>query len=345
MGWDGYRRGRGISNLAFRCSAALNSNNTIRPDTDGRFWVQLGASPLVVVDGSMFAATEVFMNSANVLHCGNHTIISRLEFDYTLSQEGAMIWRVRAFCGLLPPPPKDSSWFDIAARYGVTLSDLMRSNPEIVPTSPLSAYNDTSIRVPQLCGATSTQPPVSTISANCNKWWPLPNTSFAGTWTCGDIAGAHLGRNLQYLNSINLGVCPMASTRVPRGMRLCIAPPSSVRSAAAAVGHRRRTMRQFHQSSHGAEGRHGSLTAVYPAGLRQRLGGGRALLQTPGGGTCILTSWVAVGQTCDDITTSYNIDLGVFLNYNPGLDCAAMDVGTEVRPPPLRPAHLLPRHL
>ncbi len=72
---------------------------------------------MVVVDGSMFAATEVFMNSANVPHCGNHTIISRLEVDYTLSEEGAMIRRVRVFCGPLPPPPKDSSWFDIAARY------------------------------------------------------------------------------------------------------------------------------------------------------------------------------------------------------------------------------------
>ncbi|KAG2428362.1 hypothetical protein HXX76_010506 [Chlamydomonas incerta] len=198
-------RGQGISTLSFRCSSALSSHDSIDPDTDGRFWVQLGAAPVIVVDGTMFAATEVFMNIEDIPTCADHTIISRLEVAYTLSQEGPIIWRVRAFCGPLPPPPHDSSWFDIAARYGITLSDLLRSNPHIGPTRPLSAYNGTDVRVPQLCGALSTQPPVSTIAASCGRYWPLPNTSFAGTWTCGDIAGAHLGRNLLYLNTTNNG--------------------------------------------------------------------------------------------------------------------------------------------
>ncbi|KAG2430839.1 hypothetical protein HXX76_009813 [Chlamydomonas incerta] len=197
----------------------------------------------------------------------------------------------------------------------------MRSNPQIDPAKPLPAYNGSDIRVPQLCGVASAQPPVSTIAASCSKWWPLANTSFAGTWTCGDIAGTHLGRNLQYLNTINNGVCPQANTVVPRGMRLCITPPSAVRTVAA-IGHRRQLLMQQPQGAQESS----SLTLMYP-GLRRRLG--RALLQTPGG-TCILTSWVAVGQTCDDITTAYNIDLGVFLKYNPGLDCAVLDVGTEV---------------
>ena len=34
--------------------------------------------------------------------------------------------------------------------------------------------------------------------------------------------------------------------------------------------------------------------------------------------TCILSQWVAVGQSCEDIAVTYNLPISTFLAYNPG---------------------------
>ncbi|KAG2423010.1 hypothetical protein HXX76_015608 [Chlamydomonas incerta] len=323
MGWDGLRRGQGISSLSFRCSSAASSHDGLDPDSDGRFWVQLGAAPVLVVNGSLFAASEVFVNNPQTWRCANDTVISRLVVHYTQGgRQGATLWRVHVYCSARPPPARDSSWFDIAARYGITLTDLLRSNPQVDSSQPLAAYNDTDVRVPQLCGAAATQPPVSTISSDCSKWWPTRNVTVTGAETCGGIATSFLSRNLLYLNTINNGVCPQASTVITRGMRLCIAPPSAVTTVSAVRGtsvaagrrrHRRRGLLQQQPDPSGAAGAAAAGAAAAAAG-----------------GTCVLTSWVSVGQTCDDLCAMYNLDLGVFLRYNRGLDCSSLAVGMEV---------------
>ncbi|KAG2428315.1 hypothetical protein HXX76_010463 [Chlamydomonas incerta] len=108
------------------------------------------------------------------------------------------------------------------------------------PTLGLAAYDNTTLQLPQRCAATALQPPVSTIAAVCSRRWPLPNTTVTGSETCGGVASSNR-LTLRYLNEINAGLCPTAATRVEKGMRLCIQPPSSV-AAAATKGHHRRAV-------------------------------------------------------------------------------------------------------
>ncbi|KAG2449453.1 hypothetical protein HYH02_005600 [Chlamydomonas schloesseri] len=142
---------------------------------------------------------------------------------------------VHFYCGDVPGPPKDRSFLDIATRYGITLSDLYGANPTLDRSQPVAAYNGTVIAVPQLCGAPPTQPPVTTIASGCSLWWPLPNITVTGTETCGDVARSFLRNNLAYLNTVNNGMCPNATTTIKRGIRMCIAPPASVCLAAYTV--------------------------------------------------------------------------------------------------------------
>lgn len=50
--------------------------------------------------------------------------------------------------------------------YGITLSDLFGANPGVNSSLPLSAYNNTVLAVPQLCGSISQQPPITTIASS-----------------------------------------------------------------------------------------------------------------------------------------------------------------------------------
>ncbi|KAG2433160.1 hypothetical protein HYH02_012704 [Chlamydomonas schloesseri] len=184
-----------------------------------------------------------------------------------------------------------------ARRYGITLGDLWAANPQLDPTTrpQLAAYNGTELIIPQMCGRPSVQPPVSTISAACTRFWPPPNTTVTGTETCGTVARSFLSNDLPYLNSINGGNCPSAATTIARGMRLCIAPKAAVVASAKGRHHHRRRLQQTSSDRNPAAG-------------------------------CSLNFTVPLGGFCDGIAAMYGIPTATLMEWN-RLNCNELQVG------------------
>ncbi|KAG2438894.1 hypothetical protein HYH02_010690 [Chlamydomonas schloesseri] len=104
---------------------------------------------------------------------------------------------VHAFCGPRPVLTADNSFFDIAAKYGITLADLFGANPQVNSSLPLAAYNDTVLHIPQMCGGIAVSPPVTTIASTCSVFWPIDNGTRTGAETCGTVALQHCDRDLR----------------------------------------------------------------------------------------------------------------------------------------------------
>ncbi|KAG2425794.1 hypothetical protein HXX76_013419 [Chlamydomonas incerta] len=181
-----------------------------------------------------YTGGEAAFLRGTVAACGNDTQ-GNLQFVSSMVVEGyavqvvqggdgggaaaTVVSAVHVYCRPKPPPSADASFYDIALRYGITLRELLATNPQVDPSRGLEAYDNTTLQVPQRCAGTAVQPPVSTIAAVCTRRWPLPNTTVTGAETCGSIAQAH-----------GLGL---------RGMRLCIQPASSLLTTSAPSGRRR----------------------------------------------------------------------------------------------------------
>ncbi|KAG2433968.1 hypothetical protein HYH02_012430 [Chlamydomonas schloesseri] len=240
--------------------------------------------------------------------------------DSSPGTAGAVVVRaVHVYCRPKPPPSKDQSFYDIAIRYGITLRELLAANPAINGSLGLVTYNGSVLQVPQRCAATAVQPPVTTIAATCPRRWPGANVTVTGVETCGSIAVSN-GLSLRYLNEINQGLCPAASTRIDRGMRLCIQPPAAVSSAPGGptAGHRRRRLEvlaaQIPDTDWGA-----------PA-VR------RTLIEESIPGRCLSWRWVAEGMTCDSIAAAHRLKVHQLLNLpgNQGLECGFLVVGMRI---------------
>ncbi|KAG2443557.1 hypothetical protein HXX76_001909 [Chlamydomonas incerta] len=236
--WNEARTGSGISRFALRCSSAASHTSSSEAaegnirDSDSRFWTHIGAARIISMGGTLFAATEALVNArsgGSLRTCPDFSIVSQLTVAYVVTEHGTDIRRVDFYCSPRPPPPRDSSFFDIAARYGIALSALLGANPAVDASQPLAMYSNTQLTIPLMCGSSATQPPVHTISAK----------------TCGTIATTFLSRNLNYLNTVNNGMCPSAATKVARGVRLCIAPPSAVTAVTGAGAGRVTTRRRL----------------------------------------------------------------------------------------------------
>ncbi|KAG2428531.1 hypothetical protein HYH02_014335 [Chlamydomonas schloesseri] len=190
----------------------------------------------------------------------------------------------------------DNSFFDVAATYGITLADLFKANPQVNPSLPLAAYNNTILTIPQLCGGVSMEPPTTTVAANCPLYWPLCNMTRTGTETCGTIAKQYCQGDIKYLNEMNGGICPSANVAIPGNTRwLCIAPKETLVSQKEQQKGRR-------------------LAARLPSSSMP----------------CTLKAYVGLGASCSDIMSTYGISQGELQGFNPGLNCSTLTVGREV---------------
>ncbi|KAG2433710.1 hypothetical protein HXX76_008078 [Chlamydomonas incerta] len=235
----------GMGTMALRCSTAASQHESVLSSAvDGRFWAIVGAYALIKTNGGkgLYSASEAFINNGDVAACGSgggsESVLRQLTVVYDDTR--SVVMAVHAFCAPRPVLTADNSFFDVAARYGITLADLFKANPQVDRARPLAAYNATVLAIPQMCGGISVQPPVTTIAAICTRYWPLPNTTRTGAETCGTVALMYCNRDIKYLSEINGGVCPSANVQIPAGRRMCIAPRPSVVSSAAGVGRRRR---------------------------------------------------------------------------------------------------------
>eukprot|EP00198_Chlamydomonas_reinhardtii_P002304 XP_001691640.1 predicted protein [Chlamydomonas reinhardtii] len=320
---DGRSTSRGLGSFALRCSSAAGQYDSFAGSAgDGRFWTQLGAYKAVLARGDLYAASEAFVNSEDVYGCADAgAVITQITVVY--DDAAKAVNTLQFFCGERPRLSADSSFYDIAFRYGITLSDLFGANPGVNSSLPLSAYNNTVLAVPQLCGSISQQPPITTIASSCPRYWPLPNTTVTGTETCGSIAISFCNRDLRFLNSVNNGICPNATVRISRGVRLCIPPRASVIS----VGHRRQLIGALAAGGAGAtqaprprlQLQHEAL--LVPLGHSQR-----GLLQSSDaapragavGAVCTLKTYVSVGASCGSVAAAYNLTDTQMYDYNTG---------------------------
>ncbi|KAG2430001.1 hypothetical protein HYH02_013829 [Chlamydomonas schloesseri] len=283
--------GVGVGAVAFRCSRSLSTD--AGGNRRGSPWTRLGPQVLANTTygqpGLLYSLTEASVNTPEAVCAGGQVITAinvtvatmRVSFlrpelnltlnDYQYKNDSRLVTVVTDlafFCGPVPVPEPDRSLYDITVRYGISLNDLLGANPraKLNVSVPISAYNGTTLIIPQLCGAPAVKPPVSTIAAGCPRWWPFPNTTVTGAETCGTIS-LSLKIPLPTLNTMNDNICPNAATVVSRGTRLCVAPPATIASAAsslgaASVGRRRR--RLSHEGEEGtADG--GSLPTEGPA--------------------------------------------------------------------------------
>ncbi|KAG2450997.1 hypothetical protein HYH02_004268 [Chlamydomonas schloesseri] len=271
-----------VGGFALRCASPLTSDSSSR---SGSSWTRFGAPILSDVGPTddKYALTEASTN-ANVEECPAGQRISVLR----VTQYQGVVTGVDFYCAPMPPPPKDHSFYDIAVRYGITLSDLFGANPQLDRTRPVLAYNGTVINIPQLCGLPPTQPPVSTIAAACSRWWPLPNITVTGSETCGMIAQS-FKLSLLHINDVNGNRCPNASTTIARGTRLCIVPPAAVSSAAG-----RRRLQQYANTD----------------------------------GDCAAQSTVGVGDTCESIAAVSGVEMADLIDWNRGLRCSSLTIGS-----------------
>ncbi|KAG2427438.1 hypothetical protein HXX76_012374 [Chlamydomonas incerta] len=228
--------GSGLGGFAVRCASPIPEDSSRASSP----WTRFGGPVLSRVGpwADRFALTEAATN-APVVECPERQRVSALR---VVTVKG-VVSAIDFYCAPLPPPPKDYSFLDIAARYGITLSDLFNANPQLDRARPVLAYNGSVIAIPQLCGVPPIQPPVSTIAAGCSRWWPFPNITVTGAETCGSVSMS-LRLALPYLNQVNDNKCPNAATAVAKGTRLCVAPPAAVTS----VGRRRRGLLQSSSS-------------------------------------------------------------------------------------------------
>ncbi|KAG2427439.1 hypothetical protein HXX76_012375 [Chlamydomonas incerta] len=275
--------GSGLGGFAVRCASPIPEDSSRASSP----WTRFGGPVLSRVGpwADRFALTEAATN-APVVECPERQRVSALR---VVTVKG-VVAAIDVYCAPLPPPPKDYSFLDIAARYGITLSDLFNANPQLDRARPVLAYNGSVIAIPQLCGVPPIQPPVSTIAAGCSRWWPFPNITVTGAETCGSVSMS-LRLALPYLNQVNGNKCPNAATAVAKGTRLCVAPPAAVTS----VGRRRRD-----------------------------------LLQSSSSSDCAQPYSVAVGDFCDSIASSAGVDVADLLDWNKNLDCANLQVGAVI---------------
>ncbi|KAG2423517.1 hypothetical protein HXX76_015265 [Chlamydomonas incerta] len=326
---DGRSTSRGLGSFALRCSSAAGQYDSFAGSAgDGRFWTQLGAYKAVLARGDLYAASEAFLNSEDVYGCADAgAVITQITVVY--DDNFRAVNTLHFFCGERPRLSADSSFYDVAFRYGITLSDLFAANPDVNSSLPLSAYNNTVLAVPQLCGSISQQPPITTIASSCPRYWPLPNITVTGQETCGSIAIAFCNRDLRFLNSVNNGICPNATIRISRGVRLCIPPRASVSS----IGHRRQLVRSW--ATIGIEGTQAVRPQVQLQGALTMGHARRGLLQSDAasragavGAVCTLKTYVSVGASCGSIAAAYNLTDMQMYDYNPELRCEALAAGS-----------------
>ncbi|KAG2423518.1 hypothetical protein HXX76_015266 [Chlamydomonas incerta] len=326
---DGKTTSRGLGSFALRCSSAAGQYDSFAGSAgDGRFWTQLGAYKAVLARGDLYAASEAFLNSEDVYGCADAgAVITQITVVY--DDNFRAVNTLHFFCGERPRLSADSSFYDVAFRYGITLSDLFAANPDVNSSLPLSAYNNTVLAVPQLCGSISQQPPITTIASSCPRYWPLPNITVTGQETCGSIAIAFCNRDLRFLNSVNNGICPNATIRISRGVRLCIPPRASVSS----IGHRRQLVRSW--ATIGIEGTQAVRPQVQLQGALTMGHARRGLLQSDAasragavGAVCTLKTYVSVGASCGSIAAAYNLTDMQMYDYNPELRCEALAAGS-----------------
>ncbi|KAG2431909.1 hypothetical protein HXX76_009400 [Chlamydomonas incerta] len=349
----------GLSTFLLRCDSTdgLYGGGGVLAGTaaGGGAWAQVGY-PFVVRGvgpgsgaGRSFTGSEAAFMRGSEVACGQDAngspqfvssmMVEAYELPDTAGGGGrsgrapTVLRAVHVYCAAKPPPSADASFYDIALRYGITLRDLMAANPAVNTSRGLSDYHGTTLEVPQRCSTTAVQPPVTTIAAVCTRRWPPANATVTGAETCGVLAISYR-LSLRYLNEINPGLCPSANTRVARGMRLCITPPSAVASVTSAAFAAGRRHRRLHTLAGGWDSDAAAAAAGAAGAPAETLSHRRRLLQGVEGssGSCISWRWAAEGMSCDSIAAAQGLSASRLLALpdNEGLRCDHLAVGTRL---------------